>query len=353
MFGLRPGTISPLSMLNASDMQLTHKERIERTLEGRESDHPPISAWRHFYHRENSKDQLVEAMIEFQRKFDWDFVKINSRASYHIEDWGAVTEFSSDPLIKPRTISLPIRHKSDWEKIKRLPVNSGALGETLAACRDLVNLIGDEVHCLPTIFSPLSIAADLVDGDQRFVKLLRDGPGELHMALDAITGTFAEFVRQLLGAGVSGIFFATTEWANRSLLTEEEYLEFGKPYDLRVLKAAEPAPFNVIHVCSKNNMLPLFRDYPAQVLSWNSFDEGNLSVHQAAQIFNKIFLTGMDHNITLKAGPAEKIRQQIELSLNEAPIGRIIVGPGCAVKVSTPDDNLRVAIDAVKSWRRT
>ncbi|OGC90967.1 MAG: hypothetical protein A2W25_07765 [candidate division Zixibacteria bacterium RBG_16_53_22] len=334
-------------------MHLTHKERIKRTLEGRESDRPPISAWRHFYHRENSKEELVDSMIEFQRKFDWDFMKINSRASYHIEDWGARMEPSNAPLVKPRTISLPVANISDWAKIGRLPVDSGALGETLAACRDLVDLIGAEVYCLPTVFSPLSIAADLVDGDHRFVELLHEGPNKLHMALDAITETFQEFVRQLMGAGVSGIFFATTEWASRNLLTEEEYLKFGRPYDLRVLKAAEPAPFNVIHVCSKNNMLPLFRDYPAQVLSWNPFDVGNLSIYQAGQIFDKAFLTGMDHNVTLQAGPAENIRQQINSSLDEAPVNRLIVGPGCAVKAGTPDDNLRAAVDMVKSRSRT
>ncbi len=76
---------------------LNHKERIERILSGREIDRPAVSAWRHFYNRESSKRELVDAMIEFQRKFDWDFMKINPRASYHIEDWGAVMQFSKDP----------------------------------------------------------------------------------------------------------------------------------------------------------------------------------------------------------------------------------------------------------------
>jgi uroporphyrinogen decarboxylase len=332
-------------------MELTHKERIERILEGKEVDRPAVSAWRHFYHRENTRGDLVEAMIEFQQKFDWDFMKINPRASYHIEDWGAVLQKSNDPLVKPRTISLPIAHASDWAKIKRLPVKSGALGENLAANAKIVDLMETDVHCLATIFSPLSIAGDLVNGDDKFVELLRSHPDELHTALGAITETFTKFVRELLSAGVAGVFFATTEWASRNMLTEEEYLEFGKPYDLHVLDAASPAPFNVIHVCSKNNMLPLFRDYPAQVLSWNPFDEGNLSIHQAAQIFDKVFLAGMDHNITLKEGPPETVKQQIESSLIEAPRGRLIVGPGCAVKVSTPDDNLRVAAETVKNWK--
>jgi uroporphyrinogen decarboxylase len=331
-------------------MELTHRERIERILGGMEIDRPAVSAWRHFYHRENSRNDLVEAMIEFQRRFDWDFMKINPRASYHIEDWGAKMYPSSDPLLKPRTLSLPVINAADWVRIKRLPIDRGALGENLSACGEIVKRIGNEAHCLATVFSPLSIAGDLVDGEQRFVELLRAHPDELHMALEAITQTFVEFVKALLKANVDGIFFATTEWASRNLLTEEEYLGFGKPYDLRVLEAARPARFNVIHVCNKNNMLPLFRDYPAPVLSWNPFDDGNLSIHQAAQIFDKIFLTGTDHEQTLVAGPPADIKRQVEASLAEAPDGRLIVGPGCAVKAATPDDNLRAAAETARNW---
>jgi uroporphyrinogen decarboxylase len=332
-------------------MKLTHKERLERILGGQEIDRPAISAWRHFYNRENSKEDLVRAMIDFQMKFDWDFMKINPRASYFVEGWGAKLHPSTDPLVKPTTISLPIVDPSDWAKIRPLPVNIGALGEMLDVSRELVGRMGAEVHILPTIFSPMSIAGDLVDGERRFVELLRSNPVELHLALEAITATFEEYVKKQMDVGVAGIFFATTEWASRSLLTEEEYLEFGKPYDLRVLGAARKAVFNILHVCNKNNMLPLFRDYPAQVLSWNPFDEGNLSIHQAAQIFDNIFLSGMDHNVTLLSGSPPAIKRQIETALQDAPPGKLIVGPGCAVKVKTPDNHLMAAAETVKGWR--
>jgi uroporphyrinogen decarboxylase len=334
--------------------QLSHKDRIERVLNGGEIDRPPISAWRHFYDRENSRDGLVEAMIEFQRKFDWDFMKINPRAFYHIQDWGANFEPSKDPLLKSSKISLPVTKAADWAKIVPLDPAAGVLGETLSAVHEIIRQIGSEIHIVHTVFSPLSIAGDLVDGgDSHFVELLRESPDDLHLALESITTTFVEFVRESMKTGISGIFFATTEWASRDLLTEEEYLEFGQPYDLRVLKTAGGARLNIIHVCGKNNMLPLFREYPAPVLSWNPFEEGNLSIHQAAQICGKLFLTGMDQNITLLSGPPAVIIKQIEDSLRDVPLGRLMVGPGCALKVTTPDDNLRAAAEAVKGWNKS
>jgi uroporphyrinogen decarboxylase len=334
--------------------ELSHKERIERVLSGREIDRPPISAWRHFYDRENSKDDLVNSMIEFQHKFDWDFMKVNSRASYHIEDWGAVFKASMDPLLKPTKISLPVTKAADWVRIRPLMPTVGKLGEILSAVKEIVNQIGSEVYIVHTIFSPLSIAGDLVDdGNSLFVELLRERPEELRPALEAITETFVGFVKELMKTGIAGIFFATTEWASRDLLTEEEYLEFGRTYDLEIIEAAGGAMLNILHVCGKNNMLPLFRNYPAPILSWNPFEDGNLSIHQAAQITDKIFLTGMNQNIALQSGPPAAIKQQIDDSLREVSPGRLMVGPGCALKVNTPDRNLRVAIETVKGWKRT
>ena len=67
---------------------MTHRERIEALLNGEKPDRMPVSFWRHFYESESTAEQLAEAMVGFQERFDWDMMKINSRASYYVEDWG-------------------------------------------------------------------------------------------------------------------------------------------------------------------------------------------------------------------------------------------------------------------------
>lgn len=330
---------------------LSHKERIERILNGKEIDRVPVSAWRHFYDRENSKDDLVKSMLGFQREFDWDFIKINSRASYHVEDWGARFDYSPDPLARPAGVEFPVKKSSDWGKIKPLDFKAGSLGEILNAGKEILAQAGSEVYCVPTIFSPLSIAADMVESEENFLSLLESAPTDLHGALEAITMTFERYVREFITMGMAGIFFATTEWASRDRITEEQYLEFGRPYDLRVLKAASEGFFNITHVCKTNNMLPLFKDYPSEVLSWNPFETGNLQLGQAAQITEKIFMSGIDQNNTLLNGPLERIREQVEDSLGEVAFGRLIAAPGCAIRVQTPDENLQTFSDSVRGWK--
>lgn len=67
----------------------TKKERFEAVLNHELADRPPVSAWRHFTENEHSgADLFVETMLKWQNTYDWDYVKLQPRASYYEEAWG-------------------------------------------------------------------------------------------------------------------------------------------------------------------------------------------------------------------------------------------------------------------------
>ena len=76
--------------------EMTHWERVRAALRGEDVDRPPASMWRHFFGQETTAEGMSQAMIAFQRRFDWDFMKVNPRASYHCEDWGLETRYAGD-----------------------------------------------------------------------------------------------------------------------------------------------------------------------------------------------------------------------------------------------------------------
>ena len=78
----------------------SHRERLQHVLNGQEPDRFAASFWRHFYHKEHFAEGTAEAMLDFQKRFDWDFMKINPRADYHIEGWGFRQKYSHDELVK-------------------------------------------------------------------------------------------------------------------------------------------------------------------------------------------------------------------------------------------------------------
>jgi uroporphyrinogen decarboxylase len=325
-----------------------HKDRIKAVLKGERVDRLPVSFWRHFYHKESSAEGLAEAMVDFQKKYDWDFMKVNPRASYHIEGWGAKVEFSTDPLIKTRVTEKPVRKTGDWKRLKVLDSSNKAFKEQLEALRLIRKNLKDEILVVETVFSPLSIAGDLVKEEKDLVKDLRENPELIHQALGIITETFSDFVAGCLDAGADGIFFATTEWATKDHLTEKEYSEFGRPYDLKILKKVESAGFSILHICKSNNFLSLFAGYPVKVVNWDSSDPTNLNLKEGARVLNKAVIGGIDQqNLLLKSTPEDVFKKVKELIESSRGI-RLILGPGCVISPETPEENLEAVKRAVE-----
>jgi len=308
----------------------------------------PISLWRHFYDKESTASGLAEAMIAFQKKYDWDFMKLNPRASYHIEGWGAKVEFSQNPLTKTKVTEHPIKKTEDWKRLKVLNSSDKALAEQLKALRLIKKRFRDEIFIVETVFTPLSIAGDLIKEEKDLIEDLREKPELIHQALEIITQTFSNFAVECLNAGADGIFFATTEWATKNLLTEEEYLEFGKPYDLKVLKKIESAELNILHICKSHNFLPLLADYPVKVVNWNSTDPTNLDLKEGAKVLNKVVLGGIDHENLLLQGSPEEVFQKIKELIEFNQELKLILGPGCVIFSQTSEKNLEAARKAVK-----
>jgi uroporphyrinogen decarboxylase len=316
---------------------MNRRERIRNTLLGQQTDRPPVSFWRHFYNREGSAEALAEAMLEFQRTYEWDLLKVNPRASYHVEDWGTKTKRpGTGPLDKPKVVESPVKEPGDWAKIRALDPTRGVLGEMLDAEERIAASVQGDTDWVMTVFNPISIAADLINDDERFVDHLRHHGERVHEALRAITETFAGFVRETMARGASGIFFATTDWANADHIDRELMAEFGRPYDLKVLAEAAGGLLNVIHVCGPMAYVGEHLDYPVAVVSWDTHAEGNPSIAALREHTPKTFLTGIDHEGTFVKGPASQVQEEAREALQESGGTRFILGPGCAVPAVAP-----------------
>jgi len=325
---------------------LSHKERITRLLSGQDIDRLPVSAWNHFYDKETEAESLAKVMLSFQDQYDWDLMKINPRATYYVEDWGVEMKFGGRENGKHLRLASPIKTSNDWLKIKPLDISTGAYGQQLQAVEFIKKGLDNKLHFFQTVFSPLSVAGDLTETDDAFIALMTKGTN-LELALEAITRTLETYVERLMKIGVTGIFFATTEWASRKNISEEQYLQYGEPYDLRVLAKAKGAELNILHVCMEQNMLPLFKKYPFDILSWNKFEPGNMDFAQADKIFSQPFLGGMDHLKTLIQGSPEEVTAQVGESIRDAGAHPLIVAPGCTMKLGTRPDNIKALRESV------
>ena len=326
---------------------MTHRERVAAALNGQSVDRPPISAWRHFYSQENTAEDLAEAMLRFQREYEWDFMKVNPRASYHVEDWGVVMRFSDSDAEGPSVERWPVKRAEDWDAVKPLEVTRGVLGEQLEALRRIAAGLAGQVPYLMTVFTPLSIAERLAGSPDAMLRYLRHDTRRVQDALQRITDTFIEFGRECLAIGASGTFFATTGWATRDAWSEAEYREVARPYDLRFLQALDGAEFHLLHVCRSNNMLAAFADYPVAALNWDSQDQTNPSLAEGARLTGKCVVGGVSHRTLLSEGTPQEVAAQVQEQVGAMTGSRWMLGTGCTYAPDVPEANVRALRAAV------
>lgn len=328
--------------------KLSHRERLLTILAGERPDRHAASFWRHFYHLENNAEGTADAMLRFQKEYDWDFMKVNPRADYHIEDWGLEQVWSKDEFEKHSKIKFPVTKIKDWAKITPLSINSPALAEHLKVVSLIRKRSDKELPLLMTVFTPLAIAGRMVEHNETLTEHLREAPEPVESAVRAISETFVKYVAELRNAGADGIFFATTQWASSDSLTWKEYERFGLPYDLPVIRAAGDDAINLLHVCHSSSYLTQLAEhpYPAKMINWNSFDPTNLPLDRGySALPNHRLVGGVDHTGWLLQSTPDEVAYLIDKLKDENSADRLIIGPGCSIEPKTPKENLRAVRD--------
>jgi uroporphyrinogen decarboxylase len=330
---------------------MTSRERIQAALEGRAADRPPVSFWGHVYHRESSAAELVEATLETWREYRWDWVKLNPRKHYHVEPWGVRYRYPGVPDRKPVLESWPVHAAADWARITPQPPSAGALGEQIEAVRLLRRALPADVPLIETVFTPLAVLGELVETPEELRAHLDTHPDLVRGALEAVTATYEPFVRELLRAGADGIYFATVDWASADLLTAAQHRAWARPFDLRVLAAAVDAPFNVLHVCKRRNLLFESGDYPVAACSWATNDPTNPTLREALGRLGTAVMGGISQDGALQAPDSGAVLAEYAAALAETAGSRWLVAPGCSIPPNTPAENLHAIRDAVTSTR--
>ena len=327
---------------------MTKQERVRAALAGAEVDRVPVSFWSHDFLREWTPQGLAQAMLERHRQYDWDYMKVNPRATYYAEAWGCRYRPSGDPARGPETLDYVLKSPSDLEKVQPVDVHQGPFGEQLQALRLIAEGLAGEAPFVQTVFSPLSVIGRMANGDREAVRRwMRKAPEALHRALAAVTESLAAYATACLQAGADGIFFPTVEWGTYDNATAEEYNQFARPYDLRVLQAAAAGWFNILHVCRQNNMLALLLDYPVQAFNWASSQAGNPGLAEGLAQTERAVMGGVDQATIGSASP-EEVAAEVREALRQTGGRRFLLAPGCSISPLTPEANLRAAAQAVR-----
>jgi uroporphyrinogen decarboxylase len=180
---------------------------------------------------------------------------------------------------------------------------------------------------------------------------MRTHPDLVRAALEAVTTTYEGFARAVMTAGVDGLYFATVDWASQDLMSAADLDAWSRPYDLRVLAAAGAAPFHVLHVCKRRNLLLEMNDYPVAAFSYDATDPTNPPIVDALARMPGAFMGGISHEGALQRSDPDAALREFHAALEITQGHRWLVAPGCSIPPATPADNLRALRAAVDASR--
>jgi len=332
--------------------EMTKWQRVEAALHGADVDRIPISMWKHYHLQDRAPGLLAEVSLAFHRQFDTDLIKLTPSGLYPIQDWGATIQFGRDDDFLPLAVQPVITAADDWQTLPRLDVHKGALRRELEMIHHVATGLEGSAPFMMTLFSPLNIAyklcGDKVSG-RKLVDYIRQSPRQLHAGLAVIAGVVRDYGLACLEAGASGFFYAT-QMATTDLMTHQEYQEFGKPYDLRVLEVLAPkSRVTMLHVCQKNLMFDLVTDYPVDVINWAAGTSGT-SLTEARRLTDKPLAGGLTLDTLLK-GTEQTVLDMARQAIAEAGRQGFILAPDCVIKGPSPDANLAAARQAVEETK--
>lgn len=324
---------------------MNHRQRIEACLSEKQIDRTPVAMWRHFPVDDQSPDSLAAATLHWQKEYDWDIVKVTPASSFAIKDWGVNDEWRGDGEGTRSYTKRVIIAPEDWTRLTVLDIDAPHLAAQLKCLAILRQELGPNTPLVQTIFSPLSQAKNLAGGENLLAHM-RMRPDFVNRGLEIIAESTRKFIRAARAHGlIDGVFYAV-QHAQASLLSSEEFSEFGRVHDLFTLESARPLWLNILHLHGVNVFFNSVTDYPVQIINWHDRDTPpSLSL---ALKRTSVALCGGLRRETMVYGTPTDILAEANDALQQTQGKRLVLGTGCVVPVIASHGNLLTARTSVE-----
>lgn len=324
------------------------RERLLRTVAGESTDRSPAVLWRHWPGDDQRAADLASATHYYQERHQWDLMVVAPTPSYMVTGYGVQDVWEGHPNGTRTIRKRPIRRSLHWTELRPQDPTRGELGKQLDCLRLLAEMNTTQAPTLITIYSPLTQATQLAGRDQ-LLRNLRTHPDRVRTGLNTLTETTLQFIESLARrTTIIGIVYIA-EMATFSDLADDEYAQFGVPYDTKILGTL-PRDwwFTLVQVRGESPMLHHFTRHPVQAIGWSDRD-GHPSLERAILDFDGAYYGGLGAQTHLHDGTPTTVREATRQAVNIMRGRRLIVGCGDVIPITTPISNLRAVQDAVKT----
>jgi uroporphyrinogen decarboxylase len=322
---------------------VTKRERLDAALAGDVADRPPVALWRHFPVDDQDPVALAKATALFQKRYDFDFIKVSPASSFCLKDWGVDDAWRGNTEGTRDYTQRVVHEAGDWKTLSALNPTDGSLGNQLHCLKLLREEVGAEVPIIQTVFSPLAQAKNLA-GKERLLEHIHRSPEDVLTGLGVITRSTIAFTEQAKDCGVDGVFYAI-QHGSYAYFDRDGYARFGEPFDLRVLESVSDLRLNVLHLHGEALMFDLAARLPVQVVNWH--DRETWPTLKEGKAMIEAAVCGGIRRETVVLGSPARVREEAESALQSVDRRGMILGTGCVVPILAPHGNLMAARAAV------
>ncbi len=322
------------------------RERLEKTIAGEPTDRVPVALWRHFPGDDQRAADLARSTVDFQKTYDWDFVKVTPANTFCLTDYGVQDQWEGAPE-GTRVVTKRIIDRSlDWTGLRTLDPARGALGRQADCLRLICEELGEMTPVIQTVISPLA-QAEWLAGRETLLRHMRTQPDRVHSGLSILTDTTMRFIESLKKLPIAGIFYAVLH-ASYMIHSEDEYRTFGLPYDRKIIETL-PSKWwlNVLHLHGELPMFKFVHEMRTQVVNWHD-QNSEPTLAQGKTLVEGAVSGGLATDDHLNLGTPTTIREAARAAIHEANGRRLILAPGCSVPVTVPLSNLRAVREGVE-----
>ena len=279
-------------------------------------------------------DAAVKAHLDYFRATGMDFVKI---------------QFDEQTFPTADQVKTP----QDWAKIPILPEKW--FEPSLYLLRGLIKAAKSEALIIQTLYSTYQLATQAVPW-KLLVEHVNQDAESVCRGMENIALSLLNFVQAAARLGVDGFYTCTQGGETNRIADRALFNRAVKTYDMLICKeTSQLVPYNIMHICdyegSYQDFNSRFHDYPGQVVNVPLTADGKpLSLRQAADLFKRPVMGGLDRLGILSTGSPDQVRKAALEVLKDAP-ANFILGADCTVNAKTPIENLSTAIRTAHEYR--
>ena len=316
---------------------MNKRERVIAAFKGLETDHVPVSMWKHVPSEYwDDDDKFAQHQAEFFKNTDVDLMKLSGDKYF---GW-------------PSDILKNIESAKDLYKIEPLGPDHPYIRGPIERTKKVVKALNGECAAIYLVFAPLSYLR-LAVGYPTMMKLIYEDPDAMKYALNIIAQDVKHLVSGLIKeSGVDGIFYSVQN-GEINRFTEEEYRNWVTPSDKAVLDYANTlSDMNAIHFCAWEevpNRLSVWKDYKAPVISWSRYID-IMDIQEAKDHFGATVWGGFDNRpgTFLYTATREQIEEEVKNLISQGGKKGYILGADCSLDGSLPDEKIAWVVEAAR-----